>query len=653
MRERLGNKKFAVVLLMIIVGVISISYAFFSYYKLGENEYQLIMGNVYLNLDDGVDTLTIPNVFPETAVEARQRNDNVLTFTIKGRNTTENKDIYYEIMLSEGDEDLTKNKFDVSDLVFDLVEVTSEGEVFVVEAQSYSELDGTRIWVDTILKNTTDYKTRTYKLRMWLNEDVIISDTDPSADYTTGEYKNSYASVKISAYGDFEVKTVPEPLYSKIETTLAANLTEADVDGTRYVTGQTVNNNYVWYSGKLWRIVALNADGTVKLVTQNAMTALAWSTSTTNTNYSTSQIRTWLNSEDYFLGTINEDLIVESEWDYTTYENYPTEKITDSTLVKTAKDKVGLLSIYDFMMTGGSDYYANSKTLTFLNNGYMWWTISPKSRSYVWVVYHDGYANSLSPINSDGARPSVNLKSGIEISGGTGIESDPYRLEGDYEVGQENELLNERISGEYINFNGVKYRIVGIENGLTKITMADYDVNKNTLATRVQFGATSDSAGATFTTSSGIGKYLNDWYNATTEKDTEGTYTGLYLSEDYWDMIATPSDGVRWYQGPDEGIDLDYTKATQGTAIDAIIGLGRYGEMFSSQFGEGVGSSTATWLITKYDGSYVWVVNNVGNAFKNSGPTDGYGARPSMYLKSDVKIVSGTGLPGTPYEITQ
>ena len=224
-------------------------------------------------------------------------------------------------------------------------------------------------------------------------------------------------------------------------------------------------------------------------------------------------------------------------------------------------------------------------------------------------------------------------------------------LEGDTQVGQANELLSSRLSGEYIKFNNTKYRIVGIEDGLTKITMADYDVNKNTLSTSVAFGASTDEI--TFSTTYGIGKYLEDWYNATSETDTSGTYTGLYLLETAKAMIATSSDGVRWYAGPDsDGTGYDYTKAIEGTAIEATIGLGRYGELFSTQFGNGYSSSTSTWLMTKRSGSNVWRIYNYGNV-SNDSPTFAYGVRPSMYLKSDVKITGGSGMPHDAYTISQ
>ena len=93
-------------------------------------------------------------------------------------------------------------------------------------------------------------------------------------------------------------------------------------------------------------------------------------------------------------------------------------------------------------------------------------------------------------------------------------------------------------------------------------------------------------------------------------------------------------------------------KSKTGTEVSATIGLGYYGEMFSTQFGDGYSSSTITWLMTKYTGSYVWRVNGNDDA-RHLSPTGSVGVRPSMYLKSDVKIVSGNGMPHDPYEISQ
>ena len=199
-------------LLLFIVSVIGFSYAWFSYSRVG-SESKVIAGSLYLVMNEGNDTITLETVFPETKEEARAKNDNTVTFTVSGKNTSTDKPIVYEILLEEGTEKSGKERFDAKDLVFDLVEVGDNNEeTYVLDAVSYEEFSNTRIWVDRVEANTSQEIEKTYKLRMWLSEDVLISDTDPNANYkATGEdaFKNHYASIKVAVQGDLVEKVLP------------------------------------------------------------------------------------------------------------------------------------------------------------------------------------------------------------------------------------------------------------------------------------------------------------------------------------------------------------------------------------------------------------------------------------------------------------
>ena len=74
-----------------------------------------------------------------------------------------------------------------------------------------------------------------------------------------------------------------------------------------FITG-TDPNNYIWYSGKLWRAVSIDPnDNSVKLVTQWNITTTQYSTATLNT-YKNSYTEQWLNdtSTDGFLGNLRD-----------------------------------------------------------------------------------------------------------------------------------------------------------------------------------------------------------------------------------------------------------------------------------------------------------------------------------------------------------
>ena len=676
----------AIGILILVLVIVGITYAFFSYVYTGDKNV-VETGTIVFTASDK--TLQVTNAFPTTlaetqdvatvSVQGHTTYEDGMNFTIKAIEvTSKNNNVIPTVVVTREEVDgITYTDGKGLTTIYDKTNRLTSDTVLCTGDVAANTIIGSEENPTKLLTLSVYYDKDEYHISDNTKEELIqegllpenyqgeIIDTATwnglSSNVTraaTSAYSFRIQVTAVEGKGDGSTPgggSTPgdesAALYSTLETSLAANLTEPDVDGTRYVTGETVDNNYVWYSGKMWRIVALNSDGTVKLVTQDAMTSVAWSTSKSNTDYSQSQIRTWLNTE--FLPTINESLIVESNWDYTTYASFPTEKDTANAI--SVSDKVGLLSVYDYMMTGGTATQSTSKT--YLNDGYIiWHTLSPTSVSnrYIWNVNVDDYAGVAQDARgSYGARPSVNLKSDITLTGeGNGEIETPYMLVGDIKVGQANELLSTRLSGEYIKFNNVKYRIVGVENGLTKITMADYDVNNNTLSTSVAFGASTDEF--TFSTTYGIGKYLDDWYNATSETDTSETYTGLYLSETAKAMIATPSDGVRWYAGPDNAsMVYDYTKAIEGTPIEATIGLGRYGEMFSTQFGNVSSSSIYyTWLMTKYGASNVWTVS-YGAANTVMYLTRTHGARPSMYLKSDVKITGGSGMPHDAYTISQ
>ena len=84
----------------------------------------------------------------------------------------------------------------------------------------------------------------------------------------------------------------------------------------------------------------------------------------------------------------------------------------------TTEAKVGLLRFGE-LMSGQFDRYGN--------NTY-YWTLTPYSSSIVRYVDYDGYAHYRNPSRATGVRPSINLKSNVQITSGTGTKSDPFVL---------------------------------------------------------------------------------------------------------------------------------------------------------------------------------------------------------------------------------
>ena len=125
-------------------------------------------------------------------------------FTVDGKNTTTNKDIWYEVVLSKGDNIDGKTRIKDNLLKFRLTETKDNKETIVVNNKSYNDLTSKRIWVDTINKNTINEVVHTYRLYMWISNDTVIGNVNQ--DYTMEKWKNIFASIKAGVSGDFNEK---------------------------------------------------------------------------------------------------------------------------------------------------------------------------------------------------------------------------------------------------------------------------------------------------------------------------------------------------------------------------------------------------------------------------------------------------------------
>ena len=164
--------------------------------------------------DDGIlDKLNLTDTFMQENILIINSIIPYFEFTVDGKNTTTNKDIWYEVVLSKGDNIDGKTRIKDNLLRFRLTETKDNKETIVVNNKSYSDLTSKRIWVDTINKNTINEVVHTYRLYMWISNDTVIGNVNQ--DYTMEEWKNIFASIKVNVTGDFNEKYI----LTEIDTT--------------------------------------------------------------------------------------------------------------------------------------------------------------------------------------------------------------------------------------------------------------------------------------------------------------------------------------------------------------------------------------------------------------------------------------------------
>ena len=621
--------------LILVLMIVGISYAAFKFTGLGTKHNTITTGAITMEYTESTNTISMTGALPTTDATGKVRLtageyfDFTLSGTIKG-----SENINWEIAA----EDVTTatRKIDGKYIKLYLTSLDDTGnEKEVMEPKVYTTestentYTGRPANVMSLAKGTTStsFSTR-YRLRMYVDESY-----NPQ-----GDGGNLAFSIKINAYGKTgdKMKVTTGPVADVLLSGVGDNGTIDTSDSEQtFITG-TNPNNYIWYSGKLWRAVSIDpADNSVKLVTQWNISALPYNANN-NTAFQGSYMEQWLNvtSVDGFLGNLREPdkfIKTDSVWNATL-----TTAFTKPEKTTMVTDAVGLLNMYEYTMS-----YKNASSSTgYLNNGSYWRILTPYSTSYVHYVHSVGTVSYTRATDSDGSRPSINLKSAVKIIDGDGTSNNPYRLQGDND-NPTGALLSTRYSGEYISFGTGEnnlYRIVSHENVTgTKITSAIPLKDSDNYKT-MSFGSN-----VTFSKDNTIGTFLNGDYLT----------SGTYLTSDQVNMIE---DKTTWYLGTvgDASYKLaKYQDATSSSlttsTTTAKIGLLRVGELMAGQFDK-EGNNTSYWTLTPYFTSRVRSVgsNGYGN---NYSPTNSYGSRPSMNLKSNVIITGGDGTKNSPFQI--
>ncbi len=425
------------------------------------------------------------------------------------------------------------------------------------------------------------------------------------------------SNVDTSKVGTYKVTyTVRDKAYNKTVVTrnviVARNLTEvakSSTDDSNYYKGLNVNN-YLLFSGMLFRIVNVNDDGSVKIVTNSSMANVNYGVE--GANFDSSNIKDWLNN--YFYSKLyNTDYLVKDN----TWCIDDTNSVTNiSNLCDvTATSNVGLLSLIDFN---------NSKvgSQTYLGNTFEYWFLNRKDSrfGYIYSFHNNSLTESYDNTSLSGVRPVLVLKNDLYIISGDGTSSNPYTL-GDYSSGKENDLLNTRLIGEYVSYFGMTFRI------------SDVDKDKNIKLISLNFlqnNTTSDVFFSGYKNEDGIMKFnVNQSGNI-----------GNTLNYQYIDYIDT-------------SFIVDHEFYIQTESFKAKIAIPMSYEMFS-----GVNANLRVavnyWLLDYIDGSNAFMVNNSnGRTFKIN-RNDMYnenGFKLVFYVSKNTKIKSGKGTYNNPYVI--
>ena len=601
----------ALLIAVCLVTLIGSSYALFTKTLSSTKKISVQAGTLKVDFAEG-NRINLLNVAPMS--DSDGMNTTPYTFTITNSGSVA---AYYTIRNEEDSSNTLNNKY----IKYRLISDNYDSGIKTLDTM------GSGYYILSSENTLAVGKSITYKLYLWLSSEANNDAQNKTyqskivVQSTTNSISDTVATTLLKGVGD------------------KGSIDASDPEQT-FITG-TDPNNYIWYSGKLWRAVSIDSsDNSVKIMTQWNVASIN-NNNSNNSEFKNSYVEQWLNDTtvDGFLGNLREPekfIKTDSVWNATM-----TTEITKPAKTTMIKDTVGLINLYEYIMTT-----RKANTLTgYLKNNLIWIVSSPYASTKVNYIDFNGGYGSYQTGSTFGIRPVVNLKSNIKVVSGNGTSNDPYRLEGDIDSLTTGTLLSTRYSGEYIRFGigeNNLYRIVSHENGTGTKIVSDVPLKVNGKYKELQF----DSNGSiNYSINTTVGTFLNG----------EFLNDNSFLSNDQINMI----DNSTWYLGSVAvGGNYKLAKYTDTTASNittnttlAKVGLLRVGEFGTGQFNGYYRDTINNWTLTPVsESSKIRHIDKDGT-INNIDSTNSMGIKPAMNLKSNVVITGGDGTKNNPFTV--
>lgn len=217
-----------------------------------------------------------------------------------------------------------------------------------------------------------------------------------------------------------EVENV-NTLYKVIFNTNFGKENFVDIGGNHYFKNE-VDNNYVTYSNILWRIIRINADNSVTLISENPLVSLAYKE---EVNFKESYLNKWLNitEEEENTGILEYNL---NNPDKYLLKNETcldvVDKLSNQLCKTTYTDKyLGLMSTSDYVNTGAETSFINNNTKFYLSN--------TTDTNKIWYITDTNKVSYSDGTDLIGLRPVITVKGNINIVSGNGTLNSPYTFE--------------------------------------------------------------------------------------------------------------------------------------------------------------------------------------------------------------------------------
>lgn len=377
-----------------------------------------------------------------------------------------------------------------------------------------------------------------------------------------------------------------------------------DVGGNHYFKNE-VDTNYVMYSNILWRIIRINADNSVVLISEDPLVSLAYKE---EANFEESYINKWLNIIE---GEENTGIFEYNLNDPSKYllKNETCLDVVDklsNQLCKTSySDKyLGLMSTSDYVNTGAEKSFINNDTKFYLSN-----TTDTNKILYITDTNKVSYSDGTDLI---GLRPVITVKGNIDLVSGNGSLNSPYCFESD-----------KGLFGSYVKLGEDIWRVYQVNEETVNLVSNSLLTINDTVLER---------------------KYANTGYSYDSSKWDTLAY---YLNNNYLNGLSYKNNielnsWANGYYGADNNYSYQESLINTKEAYVGILNVTniRLNNDFKNYF-----------LMTgnTKNGSLVYLASNNGTIYSTSSDENNY-VLPTITIKKEV-LTKGEGTIDSPLEM--
>ena len=304
-------------------------------------------------------------------------------------------------------------------------------------------------------------------------------------------------------------------------------------DNDGYYFKGNVDNNYVIYENRLFRVMRVNNDDTVKMISEGFATSFMWGDTS---NYENSNMQNWLNKNDnehsgVYYNTLSnvEKSLVKTAYEESILKDGKIisleeleEENSEEKEEKKKKDYITLLTVKDYTLANGKSSY--------LNNGKIFYLLGLNEDKENLYVEEDGSIQSTDSTSGYGVRPVITLKKNTEVASGTGTKEDPY-------------IINSKSKSyvdSYVKLGDDTWKVSGIEGDNLRLYLNGY-INAGGEVTR---SYSSYNSIYNINDRTNVGNYLNysylgslpyqgslvdcNFYTGEISDDTSYNFTNIY-----------------------------------------------------------------------------------------------------------------------------